>query len=134
LSAVSAMAVYPARLKIGPAGVGPHSLIRFDICGRDAPVGLNESFDVNFGANSDRSVLLLNHGSFRDDNRSLRDHPDPEKSTGGQLLNDSFKLDLLGFICGKSREGHSDSQSKCEHGHFHIEESSISRYWLQFSA
>ena len=33
----------------------PHSLIRFDVCGRDAPVGLNESFDVNFGANSDRS-------------------------------------------------------------------------------
>jgi hypothetical protein len=28
---------------------------------------LNEPFDVNFGANSDRSVLLLNHGSFRDE-------------------------------------------------------------------
>ena len=105
----------------------PHSLIRFDICGRDAPVGLNESFNVNFGANSDRSILLLNHGSFRDDNRSLRDHPDPEKSTNGQLLNDSFKLDLRRFICGESREGHSDIQNKCEQEHFHIEESSISR-------
>ena len=83
-------------------GSSPHSLIRFDVCGRDAPVGLNESLDVNFGANSDRSVLLLNHCSFRDENRSSRDHPNPEKSTGGQLLNDSFKLDLLGFICGES--------------------------------
>ena len=45
---------------------------------------------------------LLNHCSFRDENRSSRDHPNPEKSTCGQLLNDSFKLDLLGFICGES--------------------------------
>jgi hypothetical protein len=82
----------------------------------------------HFGANSDRSVLLLNHGSFRDDIRSLRGHPDPKKLTGGgQLLNDSFKLDLQGFICGENLESHSDSQNKSEHGHFHIEESSIRR-------
>ena len=102
-------------------------LIRFDVCGHDAPVGLRESFDVNFGANSDRSVLLLDLGSFGDDDRFLRDHPDPQKSPSGQLLNDSFKMELRVFICRESRAGDSDSHNKGERDHFHTEESSITR-------
>ena len=103
------------------------SLIRFDVCSHDTPVGVSESFDVNFGAESDRSVLLFNRRSLGYDNRLLRDHPDPEKSTSGQLLNGSFKFDLRRLICGESRESYSDSHNKCERGQFHSEESSISR-------
>ena len=60
------------------AGVAA-SLIRLDVCGQDAPVGLRKSFDVNFGSNSDRTILLLKFGRFGDDNRPLRNHPDPQK-------------------------------------------------------
>jgi hypothetical protein len=81
----------------------PHSLIRFDVCGHDAPIGLSESYDVNFGANSDWSVLLLNLGAIRYDNRPLRDHPNSEKLTNRQLLNDSFKVDFRWFIFGETR-------------------------------
>ena len=102
------------------------SLIRLDVCGDDAAVGVSEAFDVDFGAESDRSILLLNRRSLGYDNRLLRDHPDPEKSTSGQLLNGSFKFDPRRLICGESREGHSDSHKKCERGQFHSGESSTS--------
>jgi hypothetical protein len=115
------------QLRPSAACMAASSLIRFDVCGHDAPVGLSESFDVNLGANSERPVLLLKLGGFVYDHGFLRDHPDPQKSPGGQLLNDSFKMELRVFICRESRAGDSDSHNKGKRGHFHTEESSITR-------
>ena len=81
------MCLRPAagRWRVAPPNFGTQAhqrlealLISFNVRGRDAPVGLNESFDVNFGANSDRTVLLFNLGSLCDNNGFLRDHPDSE--------------------------------------------------------
>ena len=44
------------------------SLIRLDVCGEDAAVGLSESFDVDFGAKSDgtgKQGDRLSVGGFR---------------------------------------------------------------------
>ena len=44
------------------------SLIRLDVCGEDAAVGLSESFDVDFGAKSDgtgKQGDWLSAGGFR---------------------------------------------------------------------
>ena len=69
----------------------------------DFSVGLSEPFNVNFGADSEWAVLLLKLRSLGYDDRSLGNHPDPEKSTSGQLLNNSFKFDVRRFICSESR-------------------------------
>ena len=104
----------------------PSSLIRFDVCGHDASVGLSEPFNVNFGADSERTVLLFKLCRLGYDDRSLGNHPNPEKSTSGQLLNDSFKFDVRRFICSESRQGRCDSDNKRERDRFHTEQSSIS--------
>src|SRR5262245_23978852 len=92
------------------------SLIRFDIHSHYASVGLGKSSHVDFGSDSDWSVFLLNLGSFRDDNRPLRDHPDPQEWASRQLLNDSFKVSHRGFFFGIGCNAHCDSQNKCEDG------------------
>lgn len=98
--------------------------VRLDLSGQDAAIGLKEAFDLDFGANSDRPVILFDDDAICNDDDPIGDNPGSEELIRRQPLNDSFEFGLI--LC-EAGEGHSERQHHCQRNCLHAEESSVAR-------